>query len=567
MKKIFFGVVAVHFLFLTLSVAAFGQEDLQTREKEFTVENKYLIIPIQNGKVDAHIHLYIGEEKVREYGLNVASSPEQVDWYAFFTIERYQGKQARVVVDKTTDEGFALVKQSDAIPGEENFYKEPYRPQFHFTQKVGWNNDPNGMVYHNGKWHLFFQHNPVGLPWGNMTWGHATSKDLLHWEQHPNKLLRKTFAAHDCFSGGATVDKKNTAGWGKNALVAFFTDTGYGFPKYGGESIAYSTDGGETFTYYEKNPVVKHGGRDPKVIWYQYDQNDTPLDDKAKQLGGHWVMAVYDEKGGRNAAFYTSTNMKDWTEQSHLPGYYECTELFELPVDGDAANTRWVVFAADAKYAVGTFDGKTFTPEHEGKHRVHYGPYYASQTFDNAPDGRKIQIGWVRIAAPGPYNQHFSFPHRLTLRTTEDGIRMFAKPVKEIEQLRAKSNLADAQDLVADEPVTLPIGSDLLDVRLTVEVGDAEEIVLNLPGRQIKYSVTDQKLNDAPLKTVDGKISLQVLADRSLTEIAGGDGRVFITAGGPQKQDVEEISVTAHGGTAKLLKLQAHELKSIWNTK
>ena len=567
MKKVFFGVVAVHFLLLTLSAAAFGQEELQTREKEFTVENKYLIIPIQNGKVDAHIHLYIGEEKVREYGLNVASSPEQVDWYAFFTIESYQGKQARVVVDKTTDEGFSLVKQSDTIPGEENFYKEPYRPQFHFTQKVGWNNDPNGMVYHNGKWHLFFQHNPVGLPWGNMTWGHATSKDLLHWEQHPNKLLRKTFAAHDCFSGGATVDKKNTAGWGKNALVAFFTDTGYGFPKYGGESIAYSTDGGETFTYYEKNPVVKHGGRDPKVIWYQYDQNDTPLDAKAKQLGGHWVMAVYDEKGGRNAAFYTSTNMKDWTEQSHLPGYYECTELFELPVDGDAANTRWVVFAADAMYAVGAFDGKTFTPEHEGKHRVHYGNYYASQTFDNAPDGRKIQIGWVRIAAPGPYNQHFSFPHRLTLRTTEDGIRMFAKPVKEIEQLRAKSNLADPQDLVAGEPVTLPIGSDLLDVRLTVEVGDAEEIVLNLPGRQIKYSVTDQKLNGAPLKPVDGKISLQVLADRSLTEIAGGDGRVFITAGGPQKQDIEEISVTAHGGTAKLIKLQAHELKSIWNVK
>ena len=561
MKKIFVGVVAVHFLLLTLSAAAFGQEELQTREKEFTVENKYLIIPIQNGKVDAHIHLYIGEEKVREYGLNVASSPEQVDWYAFFTIESYQGKQARVVVDKTTDEGFSLVKQSDTIPGEENFYKEPYRPQFHFTQKVGWNNDPNGMVYHNGKWHLFFQHNPVGLPWGNMTWGHATSKDLLHWEQHPNKLFRKTFAVHDCFSGGATVDKKNTAGWGKNALVAFFTDTGCG------ESIAYSTDGGETFTYYEKNPVVKHGGRDPKVIWYQYDQNDTPLDAKAKQLGGHWVMAVYDEKGGRNAAFYTSTNMKDWTEQSHLPGYYECTELFELPVDGDAANTRWVVFAADAMYAVGAFDGKTFTPEHEGKHRVHYGNYYASQTFDNAPDGRKIQIGWVRIAAPGPYNQHFSFPHRLTLRTTEDGIRMFAKPVKEIEQLRAKSNLADPQDLVAGEPVTLPIGSDLLDVRLTVEVGDAEEIVLNLPGRQIKYSVTDQKLNGAPLKPVDGKISLQVLADRSLTEIAGGDGRVFITAGGPRKQDTKELSVVAHGGNAKLINFQAHELKSIWNAK
>ena len=360
------------------------------------------------------------------------------------------------------------------------------------------------MVYHDGTWHFFFQHNPVALPWGNMTWGHATSKDLLHWEQQPNKLFPTTMARGACFSGGATVDTNNTAGWGKNTLVAFLTDTG------AGESIAYSTDGGKTFTWYEGNPVVKHKGRDPKVIWYAYDENDKPLNDTAKKLGGHWVMVVYDEhpEFKRNAAFYTSTNLKEWTEQSHLPGYFECTELFELPVDGDAKNTRWVVFAADAKYAIGTFDGKTFTPEHEGKHQVHWGPYYASQTFDNSPDGRKIQMGWLRVPSPGPYNQHFSFPHRLTLRTTEDGIRMFAKPIEEIEDLRAKSNKTKPQELAADEPVTLPVGSDLLDVRLTVsKLASATAIELNLPGRTIKYDAKAQKLNEAPLKPVDGRIS------------------------------------------------------------
>ena len=534
---------------------------LARREKSFTIDNRYLIIPIQNkGKPNGQIQLFVGDQEVRNYRLNIATSANTTDWFAFFTIDSYAGQSARVAASKVTEEGFALIKQSDSIPGEEHFYTEPHRPQFHFTQKVGWNNDPNGMVYHDGTWHLFFQHNPVALPWGNMTWGHATSKDLLHWHQQPNKLFPTTMARGACFSGGATVDTNNTAGWGKNTLVAFLTDTG------AGESIAYSKDGGKTFNWYEGNPVVKHKGRDPKVIWYEYDENDTPLSDAAETLGGHWVMVVYDEhpEFDRNAAFYTSTNLKEWTLQSHLPGYFECTELFELPVDGNEKNTRWVVFAADAKYAVGIFDGKTFTPEHEGKHQVHWGPYYASQTFDNAPDGRKIQMGWLRVGAPGPYNQHFSFPHRLTLRETDDGVRMFAQPVKEIEKLRAKSNNAQPQELIMDKSVTVPVSSDLLDVRLTVEVAAAASIELKLAGRTIIYDVKAEKLNDTPLKPVDGMVSIQVLADRSLTEIIGNDGRVFISGDGPARQEATDVSVTAIGGNAKLLSLEAHELNSIW---
>ncbi len=543
------------------------------QEKEFTVANAYLVMPIQNKapkKGGGQIQLFIDGVEVRRYGLNLAPSAEQADWYAFFTIRDYKGRKARVVATKASEEGFALVRPSDTIPGQENFYQEPHRPQFHFTQKVGWNNDPNGMVYHGGKWHLFFQHNPVALPWGNMTWGHATSKDLVHWTQHPDKLFPKTMAKGDCFSGGATVDTNNTAGWGKDALVAFFTDTGCG------ESVAYSTDGGETFTCYEKNPVVKHGGRDPKVIWYAYDGKDTPLNDTAKALGGHWVMAVYDEHEKKQwIAFHASTDLKAWALQSRIQGWFECPELFELPIDppsptgsggtgGDAKETRWVVLAADAKYAVGRFDGRAFTPEHEGKHQGHGGPYYASQTFDSSPDGRRIQIGWVRVDAPGPYNQHFSFPHQLTLRRTEDGLRLFARPVREIETLRAKSHQAGAQDLAADRAVELPVGSDLLDVRLAVEVGTAKAIELRAAGRTITYDAGAGKLNGAPLKPVDGRIALQALCDRSLTEIAGNDGRVFLTDKGPAKQAPVPVSVKAVGGNARLVHLEAHELKSIW---
>lgn len=545
--------------------------DLKQLSREVVAQNKYLLVPVskrdgQDGQMKKSVLQVLADGvPVRNYDVGLATNEEDVSWTAFFTLEDFEGQQLTISADRVTEEGFALIRQSDSIPGENDFYNERWRPQFHFTQKVGWINDPNGMVYHNGTWHLFFQHNPVSLKWGNMTWGHATSKDLLHWEQQPNALFPRTMAKGDAFSGGATVDKLNTAGWGKDTLVAFFTDTRRG------ECIAYSTDNGETFTYYEGNPVVKHKGRDPKVIWYAYDDTDTPLNAQAKELGGHWVMVVYNEaeERGRNAAFYTSTNMKNWTEQSHLPNYFECMELFELPVDGNPDNTRWVVFAADAKYAMGQFDGKTFTPEHEGKHQVHYGPYYASQIFDNAPDGRKIQMGWLKINAPGaPYNQHFSFPHFLTLKTTEDGIRMHVNPIKEIENLRVASVTRQA-DLQAGVPLEIPVKTDLLDIRATVEIGTAKKILFQVPGQTVVYDVENQLLHPrgAPLKPIDGKITVQILCDRSLIEIAGNEGRVFISSGKKYDQRPDFISVVAERGDAKLLNFEVHELKSIWRTK
>jgi fructan beta-fructosidase len=278
-------------------------------------------------------------------------------------------------------------------------------------------------------------------------------------------------------------------------------------------------------------------------------------------------MVVYDEKKeyGRNAAFYTSTDLKNWQEQSHLPGYFECTELFELPVDGDKENTRWVVFAADARYAVGSFDGRKFTPEHEGKHRVHYGPYYASQTFDNPPDGRKIQIGWARLKMPGmPFNQTFSFPHRLTLRKTEDGIRMFVKPVKEIEKLHKKKHAARAQALKDGAPVELGVSGRLFDVRATFELGGARNVGLDIGGNRVTYDVNGKKLNGAAMKPVDGRVTIQVLVDRPMMEICGNDGEVFITSGRGRRGDVDTVSAFADGGEARLVSLEVYELESIW---
>lgn len=538
--------------------------DLKPHERNFTITKKYLVVPISNGAKKCELVLEVEGVPVRSYETELALDTDSVDWYAYFTIETYQNQSAKLSVNRATEDGFSLIRQSSQIPSSVPFYTEQLRPQFHFSQKVGWNNDPNGMVYLNGEWHLFFQHNPVGWNWGNMTWGHAVSKDLVHWEQLPNVLFPKTMAQGACFSGGATIDKKNTAGLKKgdnDVLIAFLTDTG------SGEAIAYSHDQGRSFTWHQSNPVLKHKGRDPKVIWYEYGKTDTPLSKKATELGGHWVMVVYDEheKYKKNIAFFTSTDLVHWKEQSHLQDYYECPELLELPIDGDKQNKRWIVLAADAKYTIGKFDGKTFKPEHQGTHQVHHGSYYASQLFDNAPDDRKIQIGWVRIAMPGmPFNQTFSFPHQLSLRTTAQGLRMYAKPVKEIENLHKKKHSAKPQDLRVNSPVMLPVSGRLFDIRATFELGDSKQVGLDIGGNIVAYDVNKNELNGASMKPINGTISIQVLVDRPMIEICGNEGAVYITSGRKHLGDVQAIKAFAEGHGASLIKLDVYELESIW---
>ncbi|MEF8788310.1 MAG: glycoside hydrolase family 32 protein, partial [Planctomycetota bacterium] len=444
--------------------------------------------------------------------------------------------------------GLEALTNADSIKGAEDLYREKWRPQFHFSSRRGWNNDPNGMVYHDGEWHLFYQHNPYGVDWGNMHWGHAVSPDLLHWRELGDELFPWTMAEGACFSGSAVVDGQNSVGFGtgeEDVLVAAFTDTGCG------EAIACSQERGRNFTYYEGNPVVEHRGRDPKVFWYEPDER--------------WAMAVYDERDdSQGIAFYTSPNLKDWTYQSRIDGFYECPELFKLPVDGNEDRQKWVLYAADAQYVVGQFDGETFTRGHEGKHRVHYGKYYASQTFNNAPRGRRIQIGWGQIEMPGmPFNQMMTFPCRLTLRSTDEGVRMFAEPVREIQ------NLYDETDRVADrtlrpgEPVEVSTSGRLFDIRATISPGDADEVGLALGDREVTYDVDAGMLADMPLKPRDGRVTVRLLVDRPSIEICGNDGRVYRTDRFLHG-DIEAIKVFSRGGRATLEKLQVHQLDSVW---
>lgn len=468
--------------------------------REIEIRRRYLHLPVKNGAAKRQMKFEVDGKTVREFEIELAE--DRPDFLVFADVAAFGGKRLKVSATLPADSrAMEAIAASDDVPGRDELYREKLRPQFHFTSRRGWLNDPNGLVYDGTDWHLFYQHNPYGKEWGNMHWGHATSTDLVHWTEHGIALYPRAFGDW-AFSGSAVLDRENTSGWGTPAnppLVLAYTSTGRG------ECVAYSTDRGRTWTEYDRNPVIRHPGRDPKLVWYAPKK--------------HWVMAVYDEAGGKKRiAFYTSPDLKAWTYQSATDDFYECPDLFELPVEG-TKESRWVLSAADGKYMVGTFDGKSFTKE-SGKHQVWYGNFYAAQTFDNAPGGRRVQIGWARgVTFPGmPFNQQMTVPVELTLRKTPDGVRMFANPVKEIETLHGDKRTA---------------AGDTVDVRMQVEPGEDSPVRLKVRGLEITYDAAKESLACGPvvvpLRLVSGAVSLRILADYGSVEVFGNDGAVAVS--------------------------------------
>lgn len=442
-------------------------------------------------------------------------------------------------------------------------YKEAYRPQFHFTPKTNWTNDPNGLIHYKGEFHLFFQHNPFGIDWGNMTWGHAVSLDLVHWKQLPHALHPDELGT--IFSGSGVVDWNNTGGFqtGDEAvLVNFYTSAGSHAPEPVPftQSIAYSNDRGRSWTKYEGNPVIGHivgSNRDPKVIWHEPTQK--------------WVMALYLDKN--DYALFGSTNLKEWTRLSDLQiPDTECPDIFELPVDGDDENTRWVFWGAAGKYYVGDFDGTTFTPEGDA-HRADYGAnFYAAQTWSDVPasDGRRIQIAWMSGSKPPemPFNQQMSFPCELTLRTTAEGIRLHREPVAEIETLHAYTHAWSNIALKPGEDLLAGLTGELFDIRAEVALNDASAVGFKIRGEDVRYDVAEKQLTflerSGPLVPQDGKIRLHILVDRISIEAFGNNGELSMTSYFLPELDNADIGIYAEGGTATLVSLKVHELKSAW---
>jgi sucrose-6-phosphate hydrolase SacC (GH32 family) len=451
-----------------------------------------------------------------------------------------------------------------ALVEVDRLYQETYRPQFHFTPKQNWTNDPNGLVYYKGEYHLFFQHNPSGIDWGNMTWGHAVSKDLVHWEQLDHAIRPDPLGT--IFSGSAVVDEHNTAGFQtgeEKVIVAVFTYAGAHAapPKPFTQGIAYSNDRGRTFTKYEKNPVVGHiagSNRDPKVIWHQ------PT--------GKWVMALYLDRG--KFALLGSKNLKQWQRLSDVafPDGHECPEFFELPVDGDQNNTRWVFWEGGGRHMIGRFDGTTFRPE-TGVLPSEWGNNcYAGQTYNHIPesDGRRIFIAWMSGGKyPGmPFNQQMTFPRELTLRSTGEGIRLFAYPVREIEKLFAKTHGWSDLALTAGENPLASLEGELWDIDTAIEPGKTEAVEWHVRGQTIRYDVARKTLScrgkSATVEPAGGRIELRLLVDRTSIEIFANRGRIVMSFCFLPDVANRSLDIAAQGGQAKIVSLAVRELQSAW---
>lgn len=519
------------------------------------IDKQYLNLPVSHNEKQEKMTFVVDDNKKLEFVIRLA--PDKPDYWVFFDVSAYNGRELKIYYEGN-NKGLTKIYQDNVINGFDTLYREINRPQIHFSSRRGWNNDPNGMVYHEGEYHLFYQHNPFEREWQNMSWGHTVSKDLVHWEELPLALLPDTMGT--MFSGSAVIDYDNTSGFGKDGIppmVAFYTVDS---PDNQRQCLAYSLDNGRSFTKYSGNPIIDSKSnwnskdlRDPHVFWYN--------------PGRWWVMVLYERDGH---SIYTSRNLKDWEYQSHTTGFFECPQLFELPVDGKLSNKKWVMYGASGTYMIGSFDGKTFKPE-AGKYYYGNGALYAAQTFNNIPDsdGRRIQIGWGRIEHPGmPFKHMMLLPTELTLKTTKEGIRLFNSPVKEVSTLEGDEKSWSDLDAETASDILQEFKDDVsFRIKTKIKLSHATDAGLSLNGQQVfRYDLNYNMINGmfySPEDRTSMEVSADIIFDKTSVE-------VFVD-GGAFSYAIERRSVKDNtdgfrffGNNIEVKELKVYSLKSIW---
>ena len=485
-------------------------------------------------------------------------------------------------------------------------FDQPFRPQFHFSPKSNWTNDPNGLVYFEGEYHLFFQFNPFGDQWGHMSWGHAVSRDLIHWQQLPVALPEQNGIA--IFTGSTVVDEHNTSGFcqaGHACMVAIYTGytpEGNGRKSLQTQNIAYSNDRGRTWTKYSGNPVLDlhmTDFRDPKVFWAE----------QSKQ----WIMAV-SMPDDHKARIYGSPNLKNWKQVSEFGpagatgGQWECPELFELPVQGKPGESRWVLKiglnpgalqgGSGEQYFVGRFDGTTFKNDNPASLTLwtDYGKdCYCALTFNNLPKTHpQVMIGWMdnwQYAAKlptSPWRGQMTLPRKLTLHETPDGIRLFQAPIDELQNLAVDHSSVSGQSSVVFN--NLPLMTDLTkghtyQLQSTVNLGKAADAGWKILAEDGNYTLVgyDQSKGvlyvdrthsgtavvskdfparlEAPLKFT-GALDLDVIVDRSSVEVFANHGAVTMTNLVFPDSAATNVEFYSKGGPAGLISARLTEFKS-----
>lgn len=482
------------------------------------------------------------------------------------------------------------------------FYKEAFRPQFHFTPPVHWTNDPNGLVYYNGDYHLFYQYNPFGIRWGHMTWGHATSKDLFHWQHQPVAIPEENNIM--IFSGSAVIDENNSSGFAKQKsdvpMVAIYT--GHLIPDAKNpddytqaQYIAYSLDKGQTWTKYDKNPVLDLGTkdfRDPKVFWYA--------------PGKKWVMGVV-KPHEHVMQLYSSANLKEWKHMSDFgpagdtTEIWECPDLLEVPIKDQPGKNKWVMINSkqySMQYFVGEFDGTTFKADNStGKiHQPDYGPdYYAAVTYNHLPKGQKpVLLGWAsnwkyaNDIPTNPWRSAMALPRSLQVKKINNEWVLLQQPVETINQLRMSPYLT--KNIILNGDQALPVKSQTVELELVIqpaakstsgiklavgngkffEIGyDADKRILYLDRRNagrddFNKSFPQNARYETALPVNNGLIKLHVFFDKSIIEIFANEGEVAMTAQLFPDEKNDGISLFSRGGKSIFKTISVWKLKSAW---
>ena len=548
---------------------------------------KYLLLPIEESAPEAHINIVENQKSV--FNLNARLSINNIDYYVPYDLTGLDVKALTIDIANINDS--ALCWRSFELANEfDTSNREIYRPVYHFTPPYGWMNDPNGMVYKDGTYHLYYQYNPYGSMWSNMHWGHATSTDLVSWSHQPVAIVPDDLGA--IFSGSCVVDKNNTSGFGDDAIVAIYTSAGESQT----QSIAYSLDNGQSFIKYEGNPVLTSEAidfRDPKVMWYEPTQQ--------------WIMSL---AVGQEMQFFSSPNLIDWTFESSFGeghgahgGVWECPDLIEVPVEG-SDDKEWVLlcninpggpFGGSAtQYFIGTFDGKTFINKYPGVTKwMDYGKdHYATVTWNNAPDNRHIGIAWMsnwQYANQAPTKQFRSansVPRDLTLVNKDGDLILKSSPSPELGILRKEVSETRSFTVNKDYNIDklLDQNDGLYEIVMTIKNKDAEFIgfrLFNTQGEEVDfcYNLVEGNFSmdrtksgeilfseDFPAITVaptgkSDEINLRIFADKSSLELFMNDGEYVMTNLIFPSAPYNRASFYAKGGTYKVTSFKVYQLE------
>jgi len=506
--------------------------------RRLTIDQPYLHLPVQLGAEVQTLALSVEGETIRRFTMELpCGERDHIDFWVFCDVSDYIGQSLTIAVEDGGDARLDMIAASARRVDDPELYQERYRPRFHYTAQRGWLNDPNGMLYLDGEYHLFYQHNPYGIKWGNMHWGHAVSRDLVHWEELPIALYPDEIGM--IFSGSAVVDRHNTSGLfpdQSDGIVAYYTYRTELDEQF--QAFAISRDRGRSWTKHKEHLLYSRSGRanshfrDPKLLWHEETRQ--------------WVMAIYEMMADeqKTIAFYTSDDLIHWTYRSQISGYYECPDLLCMPVEGEMTERRWVLLGGNGAYCIGDFDGQTFMPETE-TYLLDYGRhFYATQTFNELPeqDGRFIQMAWMRRSPfpDMPFSQQMTVPCELTLRQTDEGLRLAKQPASELRALRGRHAQliradvdAASGELLTGELIELAASTFEWDIRLQ---GVTEGLIhLTLHGAELVYDASAHRIafmeTSLAVELPSADIRIQVLRDVTSIELFINDGYVCLSNG------------------------------------